>query len=372
MKIAFLCKRRYTGKDALVDRYGRLYELPRQLALLGHDVRVFCLDYHGSGALQETQVEVARGNLRWLCAAIGGWRRLMAPAYLLRLRMELGRFQPDIVVGASDIPHVVLAAWASNRLGVPCVADLYDNFESFGQAKVPGFKWLLNKALRHSDLVVAVTRSLAAKVDDHRGACRAAIVLPNGVDLSVFHPGDSEQARVRLGLPTGVKLVGTAGGLSRMKGLAVVYDAWQQLAVRRDDVHLVLAGPIEAGFPPPSGERVHYLGELQNHAVADLFRSLDVGIIPIQDSDFGRYCFPQKAYEMLATELPLVVADVGEMHALFSGFPDVLFPAGVDDGLVEAIERQLLSRRVADIPVKDWAALAEDIEPALRSLYRQV
>lgn len=371
MKIAFLCKRRYTGKDALADRYGRLYELPKQLALLGHEVRVYCLDYHGHSPTQESQIELAQGSLLWRCGAIGGWRCLLAMAYLLQLRTQLGRFQPDVIIGASDIPHAALATWVSARLGVPCVLDLYDNFESFGQAKIPGFKWLLNKSLERSDLVLAVTHSLARKVNGGMRLRRPVVFLPNGVDPAVFHPGSCDDARARLGLPTGVKLVGTAGGLSRMKGLAVVYAAWQELTMRRDDVHLVLAGPIEAGFPPPNGERVHYLGNLPSHAVADLFRSLDVGVVPIADSDFGRYCFPQKVYEMLASELPLVVADVGEMQLLFSDIPGVLFPADDHVGLGKAIERQLLSPKGTDVPVKDWAVLAAELEPLLKNLCEQ-
>lgn len=32
MRVAFLCKRRYMGKDVILDRYARLYEIPFQLA----------------------------------------------------------------------------------------------------------------------------------------------------------------------------------------------------------------------------------------------------------------------------------------------------------------------------------------------------
>src|SRR3546814_4200678 len=30
MRIAFLCKRRYMGKDVVLDQYARLYEMPRR------------------------------------------------------------------------------------------------------------------------------------------------------------------------------------------------------------------------------------------------------------------------------------------------------------------------------------------------------
>lgn len=38
MRIAYLCKRQYMSHDVIVDRYARLYEQPRQLALRGHEV----------------------------------------------------------------------------------------------------------------------------------------------------------------------------------------------------------------------------------------------------------------------------------------------------------------------------------------------
>lgn len=38
MRILVLSKRRYTGKDLLDDRYGRLYEIPAGLVARGHAV----------------------------------------------------------------------------------------------------------------------------------------------------------------------------------------------------------------------------------------------------------------------------------------------------------------------------------------------
>lgn len=46
MRITFLCKRRYMSKDAILDRYAQLYEIPYQLARLGHEVHDYCLGYY--------------------------------------------------------------------------------------------------------------------------------------------------------------------------------------------------------------------------------------------------------------------------------------------------------------------------------------
>lgn len=357
MRIAFICKRHYTGKDVILDRYGRLYEIPSQLARTGHDVCAWCLDYYGSSDNENMLQANDAVQVIWSSYAIGGRRAIRLAAYPAWLHQQLKNFKPDIVIGASDIPHVSLAAWLGRKLGVPYVVDLYDNFESFGQARIPGFKKLLARAVHHADLVITVGQALQEKVSMDYAPDGAVLVMPNGINPHTFYPGNRIQARQTLGLPVHAKLIGTAGGLSRMKGLETVYAAWKQLEQTQPDLHLVLAGPVEKSFLPPDGPRVHYLGELSAKKVADLFRALDVGIIPLKDSSFGRYCFPQKAYEMLSCHLPVVAANIGEIASLFSTFPEILFHPDNPQELIRALLHQLKNKNFSALPVQDWESL---------------
>jgi len=50
--------------DVILDRYARLYELPYQLALRGHQVLGLCLDYRPSPTLFERH-EADPGALSW-------------------------------------------------------------------------------------------------------------------------------------------------------------------------------------------------------------------------------------------------------------------------------------------------------------------
>jgi teichuronic acid biosynthesis glycosyltransferase TuaC len=68
MRIVFLCKCRYMAKDAIVDRYARLYEIPRQLANLGHQVLGLCLSYYG-GEEGGWSHQADSGELRWVSRA---------------------------------------------------------------------------------------------------------------------------------------------------------------------------------------------------------------------------------------------------------------------------------------------------------------
>lgn len=368
MRIAFLCKRRYMSKDVILDRYARLYEIPYQLARLGHTVRAFCLSYTNYTEQGKWSHAAAPGSLQWESTSLG---RTYAPAllrYPFRVLSRLHEFAPDIIIGASDIPHIALGYWLGKRLQVPFVADLYDNFEAFGQAWIPGMVTALRHAVRGAALVTTTSEPLRELVIDEYRASGTVIAMPSTVDKSVFHARDRAACRAALGLPLDAQLIGTAGGLNRDKGILALYEAWQLLERSHSNLHLVLAGPCESSTPPPAGARVHYLGALPHARIAEVFGALDVGVICILDTRFGRYCFPQKAYEMLACNLPVVAADVGAMSSLFAHSPDTLFGAGDSAGLARNVEAKLRQARPTDIVIGDWPAVVANIEPKLRAL----
>jgi glycosyltransferase involved in cell wall biosynthesis len=364
MRIAYLCKRHYMGKDVILDRYARLYEIPFQLARLGHSVEGFCLDYRGRTAEGSWSHDASPGRLTWHSQPL----RRAIPSYPWSLLRQLRAFAPDLVVAASDIPHVALGAWLATRLHRPFVADLYDNFEGFGQARIPGFVPSLRRAIRRADLVVTTSEPLRQMVIDQHPANGNVVAMPSTIDGSVFPPGDKAASRVALGLPADALLIGTAGGLYRDKGIGALYDAWPLIADAIPNAHLVLAGPHEPETPLPQGPRVHALGALSHARVADLFRALDVGVICILDTPFGRYCFPQKAYEMLACRLPVVAAHIGAMGHLLSDTPECLYRVGDARDLAWKVRHQLDARRVPQVCIQDWEQIIGALEPRLRAL----
>ena len=353
------------GKDVVVDRYGRLYEMPRQLALLGHDVRGFCLSYRPSAALDVVD-EHADGKLRWISPAMGFARVPGLLAYPRKVLAALNEFRPDVIVGASDAVHVVLAGWLSRRLSTPYAVDLYDNFESFKLTRFPGLERAYRAAIGRAAVVSCTGNALADYVRQTCSPRGVVIALPSTVDRSVFRRGDKAAARRELALPEGALLVGTAGGLLAERGIDTLYDAFQQLAASNRNVHLVLAGPVDSSCPPPVSPRVHYLGALAHTRVALLFQALDLGVIYLRDTPFGRYCFPQKAYEMLACGLPLAAANIGEMPHLLATAPQSLYDVDNATSLVETISRQLADPQLPSVEFGDWRALASDFEAALR------
>jgi len=355
------------GKDVIVDRYARLYEISYQLARLGHTVQGYCLSYqgHDEGTWEH---DALPGKLTWESRSLG---RLYVPALLSypnTLLKRLQEFAPDVLIGASDIPHAALAAWLAKRLKVPLAIDLYDNFEGFGQAKIPGMVTTLRRAVRDAALVTTTSQPLKELVVDGYKAQGNIIAMPSTVDKTVFRPMDRTTCREALGLPENVRLIGTAGGLHRDKGVSTLYEAWNIIAAQRDDVHLVLAGPTDATFPPPHGKRIHYLGMLPHARTAELFNALDVGAICVRDTPFGRYCFPQKAYEMLACKLPVAAACVGVMPHLLADVPTCLYEADDSRSLAQVLLAQLDDPVIANVVIDDWVQLIGSLEPQLNAI----
>lgn len=367
MRIAFLCKRRYMSKDVIVDRYARLYEIPFQLARLGHDVRGYCLSY-GRTEAGEWEHAATPGRLHWESRSLGRLKLPTLVAYPHQLSRRLQAFRPDIIIGASDIPHVVLGARLAKRLRVPYVADLYDNFEGFGQARIPGFVTALRRAVRNADLVSTTSDPLRELVIDTYKARGEVVAMPSTIDKSVFHRRDKLECRRALGLPIEAKLIGTAGGLMESRGIGTLYEAWPDVSAQHPDAHLVLAGSVDPHYPPPPGERAHYLGLLPHARTAELFAALDVGIVYLRDTPFGRYCYPQKLQEMLACGLPVVATAVGVMSGLLAGQPNSLYREDDAADLTRVLDAHLADPTLPNVNVDDWATVIATLETRLQRL----
>ena len=53
MRIVVLCKRQYTNRDVIDDRYGRLWEIPAELARAGHSVTCVSFSYARKDVVDE-------------------------------------------------------------------------------------------------------------------------------------------------------------------------------------------------------------------------------------------------------------------------------------------------------------------------------
>jgi glycosyltransferase involved in cell wall biosynthesis len=305
VRILFLCKRRYMGKDLLADCYGRFFELPEILASRGHEIAGLTIRYAGTAEPRHELLTPA--GVHWQSVellprpyqALLQYRRMVAAA--------VRDFRPEVIVGASDAFHVIYARRLGRKHGIPVVADLYDHFHAYAATWAPGIRGGLRRALATVEGVTCVSPALVQWAAGLRGSDAGVHLLPNGVMAKLFRPLDRSACRDALGLPREAVLVGTAGALSAARDIKTLYGAFERLARDVPEIRLVVAGRRDV--QPPRGDHVVDLGELTHDKVPLLFGALDLGIVCNADSLFARYCDPQKLAEMRACGLPAVVAD---------------------------------------------------------------
>ena len=115
---------------------------------------------------------------------------------------------------------------------------------------------------------------------------------------------------------------------------------------------------------------VHDLGTLPLDIVPALLNALDLAVICNRNSAFGRHCFPQKAYEIIACRVPLVAAAVGSMNELLSEYPECLYEPENANSLAQVIERQLGTRTIVNLRVPSWAESARKLEAYFQEVLR--
>src|SRR5262245_41031901 len=364
MRVFFLTKQQYMGKDLSRDRFGRFYEFPKSLGLRGHYVRGVCLTYWADGAEPLVSRQCLE-NVEWESFQLNrNWPVALAKHYQ-RLKNIADEFKPEIIVGASDAMHIMMAASLSRRIDVPLVVDLYDDFESYGTARLPGIKKGLQCAVARASAVSTVSYNLEAKVRKIYRATGRIRTITNAVCPEIFYPTNKHLARQALGLPPSEMLIGTAGALSAARGIGTLFQAFESLAGKINALSLVLAGQVDRRLCIPASDKIRYLGELPQRDVCHLFNALDVGIICNRRSQFAAFCFPQKFYEMVACGLPVVAADVGVMSQLLASYNYSLYEPENADALVNAIEIQLYRRSVVNDSVPTWRDRGEDFHQLL-------
>ena len=371
MRILVLSKRQYTNLDLIDDRFGRLRELPLGLAAIGREVRGICLSYRPRDEGRRPDI---RKNARVDWQALN-LRRLLPwgskKNYWDALGLTGRGFKPDLIWACSDMFHAVLAVPVARRMKAALVIDLYDNFESFPAARIPGLRLLFRRALRRADGVTCVSRPLAEYVRD-TSACRCPVaVIENAVPAGIFRPLDKTDCRRRLGLPAEGLLIGTAGAISNSRGIGVLFEAFEQLARQRADVHLVLAGTRDKDLRIPDSPRIHYLGMLPPATIPAFLSTLDISVICNRASSFGRYCFPQKFYESVACGLPVVAAKTGVLADLLKDYPDLLFEPENDESLLGALNRQIKNPHIPPIEPPAWSQQAGQLNDFFISVFNR-
>jgi glycosyltransferase involved in cell wall biosynthesis len=191
--------------------------------------------------------------------------------------------------------------------------------------------------------ITTVSRWLAQKVQDSMLQGVSCQVIPNGIDLNIFHPGDKCSARDQLGIPQHSKVVlyaANGGRYSPWRNFGQLEAALIQLASSKfSDLTLICVGGLKNSQETmTNGLRVQYrLFEKDPDRMALYYQAADVFALPALAESFGKTII-----EAMACGRPVVATRVGgTLEQITDGITGCLVPMSDVTAMADAIKSLL-------------------------------
>ncbi|GAB3355133.1 D-inositol-3-phosphate glycosyltransferase [Modestobacter lapidis] len=185
---------------------------------------------------------------------------------------------------------------------------------------------------------------------------RRTLVVPPGVDLQRFSPGDRQAARRRVGVPADAVVLLFVGRIQPLKAPDLLLQAAARMladdpALRDRLQVLVVGAPSGSGLAEPQRlqelavrlgvtDVVRFLPPQPPEQLAEHYRAADVAVVPSHNESFGLV-----ALEAQACGTPVVAAAVGGLHTAVDDGVSGLLVEGRDPADYAAAIRRVLTRR---------------------------
>lgn len=249
-------------------------ELARTQQELGQPALVLSLEGDMEAAVAHwPRLASQRGQLLF-AGKRAGFDAMLVPRLVALFR----RLRPA-AVHTHHVGPMLYAGTAARLAGVP--ARLHTEHDAWHLAE-PRRRRLVRLARRlMAPVMIADAPHVAQSVAAALGGAPPVVVM-NGVDTGRMRPQEQAAARRELGLPEGVRLLGVAARLERVKGVDVALEALRHLP---RDVHLAIAGGGSEAATLRSqaialgiADRLHWLGVMDD--MSRFYPALDLLLLP--------------------------------------------------------------------------------------------
>jgi peptidoglycan/xylan/chitin deacetylase (PgdA/CDA1 family) len=225
-------------------------------------------------------------------------------------------------------------------------------------------------ALRSVDAVITVNQDLKFKVQGRGVHPEKIHPWSQGIDQTVFFPGDRAAARRKLDLPTTGAMLLWVGRMVPVKGLPILLQACALLKTRGIDFRLDLVGdgPLRREIEAECARRglteiVHFAGPREPAQLGDWYRAANLSVLSSWSEGL-----PNVLRESLACGTPFVASKVGGI-AEIAGAHSRLFPAGNATAMAACLADAIAHPQpVDDQPSSSWDQSADSLIQILTPL----
>lgn len=198
---------------------------------------------------------------------------------------------------------------------------------------------------------IAVSSFVKEKMVEYGADPERITVIPNGVDVETFVPGDPAAGRAELDLPQDAYLILFSGNLIPRKGVDVLLQAFAQAAGGRDRAHLAIVGDgpereslIALARDLGVAERVTFAGRQPLTAMPRWYTACDIYVMPSWAEGLS-----VALLEAMAAGRAVITTrpDTGEHDAVIAGETGLLTEYGDEAALARALEQLMQAPEMA-------------------------
>ena len=244
-----------------------------------------------------------------------------------------------------DLPLVRTGMACGDRLGVPVVADLHENYPEAARQiqRMRGWgeiardrealfqrvffaPWRLKRAERyaveHADRVLTVCEEARAHYLRDCGADPARVtVVSNTVDRTVFDPETATRPTLPID-PEASFVVSYIGNFTEHRGLDSLIEGFARLVETTPEAELLLVGTGNARYVARLQSlaaslgvrgRVHFVGWVPFEDVPGYVAASDVCAVPHASTPHTETTVPHKLFQAMAMGVPVLVSDVAPL-----------------------------------------------------------
>ena len=324
-----------------------VYRSARRLSEMGHEVAVCTVSHLSAQALSaQAGPGITIYTLPSVDALIYNEARVTYPGGFSKRYMR--EFRPDVIHTHSPLLVGMEAIWSAEALGVPLVGTHHTFFDHYLKHIFLDYTWARALSWKgtvwyynHCDAVISPTRSLAEGLRA-AGLKREPLIVPNPVDVEVFSPAPSLEAKAQLKARLNIR--GAAliymGRVSYEKSIDQVIRALARVVERKADTTLVIIGDgpgtndlRQLAERLGVADRVVFTGYLLGTPLVEALQAGDLFLLASKSENM-----PLAVLEAMATGLPVVsVASLGMNEIIADGRNGFLLPPDQPDEMANRV-----------------------------------
>jgi glycosyltransferase involved in cell wall biosynthesis len=305
--------------------------------------------------------------------------------HAFKIREIIKKEKIDVILSANIMPGFT-ATFVNS--GIPIVFDYLDHFEESASIYYPGslfgkvvkkiVKSIISRNLHAATKIITVTQELGEFLE-YRGVNINNInIIPNGVDVNLLKPMDSNVSKKKLGLDGAV--IGYVGSLEYWIDLESII----RVLPKFDDLKLLIVGPtlytdydimlMKLVKNLNLSDRVIFTGAIDYQHLSDYISAMDIGLNPLRRMKKNDYAAGGKIFNYLSCGVPVLSSQRGALQNLL-GMDNGVYYYDDEEGLIKSIH-QLLKNKVDSEKCRnvaeeyDWNKIAKQYKTVLESVIK--